>query len=258
VRGTQQIESNHFEGALRPEEDWHAHAGGQFILVESGISHLRTERGAWAVPARRVAWVPPGVRHASRSTGVGSGWVILPPVSLKDLPDTVRVLRASALLITSLQRLARLKAAERRMRHLLWRIVAAEMRQAQSEQQCAIPMPRAPRMLKAVQTVLMQPSAAMSLDAIAAHAGMSRRSFIRHFRDETGLSFTQWKRSVIAEYALELVASGQKVSSVAFDVGYESVSAFIAMFRRQYGGSPRRFLTERADSWDVGSADTEW
>ena len=87
---------------------------------------------------------------------------------------------------------------------------------------------------------------------------MSRRSFIRHFRDETGLSFTQWKRAVIAEFALELVASGQKVSSVAFDVGYESVSAFIAMFRRHYGGSPRRFLTERSDSWDVGSADTDW
>src|SRR6266404_1138590 len=114
----QQIESNHFKGALRPQEDWHAHAAGQFILVESGISHLRTELGAWAVSARRVAWVPPGVRHASRSTGFGTGWVVLPPVGLKDLPDTLCVLSASALLVTSLQRLARLKSEERHMRGL--------------------------------------------------------------------------------------------------------------------------------------------
>jgi AraC-like DNA-binding protein len=159
-------------------------------------------------------------------------------------------------MITSLQRLAQLKSDERRMRRLLWSIVAAEMRQAQS-QRCGIPMPRAPRMLKAAHSVLIQPTAAVSLDRIAAHAGMSRRSFARHFREQTGLSFTQWKRAVIAERALELVASGQKVSSVAFDVGYESVSAFIAMFRRQYGGSPRRYLTERSDRWYVTIADAD-
>jgi AraC-like DNA-binding protein len=36
---------------------------------------------------------------------------------------------------------------------------------------------------------------------------------------------------------------------VATDVGYESVSAFIAMFRRQYGESPRRFLLENAERY---------
>ena len=76
---------------------------------------------------------------------------------------------------------------------------------------------------------------------------MSRRSFARHFRAQTGLSFTSWKRAVIAQYALELVALGHKVSSVATDVGYESVSAFIAMFRRQYGESPRQFLLDNSE-----------
>jgi AraC-like DNA-binding protein len=252
----QPSESNHFDGASSHEEGWHAHEGGQFILVESGISHLRTELGAWAVPARRVAWVPPGVRHVSRSSGLGRGWVVLPPVALQDLPATVCVLSASALLIASLQRLARLRSEERHMRGLLWGIVAAEMTQARSER-CEIPMPSESRLLKAARSVLMRPTAAVNLDRVAAGAGMSRRSFVRHFRRETGLSFTQWKRAVIVAHALELVASGQKVSSVAFDLGYESVSAFIAMFRRQYGESPRRYLTERSDRWYVSIADPD-
>jgi AraC-like DNA-binding protein len=227
---------------------WHAHESGQFILVETGISHLRTELGAWIVPARSVAWVPPGVRHISRSSGAGSGWAVIPPVELRGLPGRVCVLRASALMIASLQRLTQLNPGDGAKRRLLWRIVAAEMSEAQPEQ-LEIPMPTAPRMVKAAQSVLARPCAAASLDRLAARAGMSRRSFTRHFRSQTGLPYARWKRAVIAHHALELVAAGHKVSSVALDVGYASVSAFIAMFRRQYGESPRQFLIENSERY---------
>jgi AraC-like DNA-binding protein len=104
-------------------------------------------------------------------------------------------------------------------------------------------------MVKAAQSVLARPCAATSLDKLAARAGMSRRSFTRHFRSQTGLPYARWKRAVIAQHALELVAAGHKVSSVALDVGYASVSAFIAMFRRQYGESPRQFTLENSDRY---------
>jgi AraC-like DNA-binding protein len=233
--------TNRFGGAGLDEARWHAHEGGQFILVESGISHLRTELGAWIIPARRVAWVPPGVRHASKPSGSGTGWVVIAPVDLHNLPDGVCVLRASALMVASLQRLTQLTSSDGPMQGLLWKVVAAEVSSAQPEQ-LEVPMPTAPRLLKAVQSVLTSPTAAASLDKLAARAGMSRRSFARHFRSQTGLPYARWRRAVIAQHALELVAAGHKVSSVALDVGYESVSAFIAMFRRQYGESPRSLV----------------
>jgi len=234
--------TNRFDGAGPDETTWHAHEGGQFIFVEAGISHLKTEIGAWIVPARRVAWIPPGVRHVSRSSGAGRGWVVISPVGLRTLRRDVCVLRASALMIASLQRLTQLTSGDRSMRRLLWKVVAAEMSAAQSEP-LEVPMPTAPRLLKAAQ----------SLDKLAVRAGMSRRSFARHFRSQTGLPYARWKRAVIAQYALELVAAGHKVSSVALDVGYESVSAFIAMFRRQYGESPRQFLIEHSDRYPAAA-----
>jgi AraC-like DNA-binding protein len=237
-----------FDGAGADEATWHAHERGQFILVETGISHLRTELGAWIVPARRVAWVPPDVRHISTSSGGGNGWVVIPPVELHGLPGCVCVLHASALMMASLQRLTQLKPGDGAKRRLLWKIVAAEMSEAQPEQ-LEIPMPTAPRMVKAAQSVLARPGAAASLDNLAARAGMSRRSFTRHFRSQTGLPYARWKRAVIAQHALELVAAGHKVSCVALDVGYTSVSAFIAMFRRQYGESPRQFLIENSERY---------
>jgi AraC-like DNA-binding protein len=110
-----------------------------------------------------------------------------------------------------------------------------------------VPMPSAPRILRAVQSALDRPNIAKDLDRLSKVAGMSRRSFTRHFRQETGLSFTRWNRAVIAHHALERIASGDKVSSVAFDVGYDSVSAFIAMFRRIYGAPPYAFLRKYTD-----------
>ena len=241
---------NGFDGAGPDETTWHCHESGQFIFVEAGISHLKTELGAWIVPTRRVAWIPPGVRHISRSSGAGRGWVVISPVGLRALRRDVCVLRASALMIASLQRLTQLTPSDGSMRRLLWKVVAAEMSAAQPER-LEVPMPTAPRLLKAAQSVITSPSAAASLDQLAVRAGMSRRSFARHFRSQTGLPFARWKRAVIAQHALELVAAGHKVSSVAVDLGYESVSAFIAMFRRQYGESPRQFLIEHSERYSA-------
>jgi AraC-like DNA-binding protein len=44
--------------------------------------------------------------------------------------------------------------------------------------------------------------------------------------------------------AQELLAAGTPVTTVALDLGYETVSAFIAMFRRAYGVTPTRYVEE--------------
>jgi AraC-like DNA-binding protein len=238
---------NRFDAASADTTSWHAHDTGQFILVEAGTSNLNTEFGTWIIPPRRIAWVPPRVLHASRSSGGGNGWVIIPPVRLPNMPTKVCVLRASGLMISALQRVARLPLRDH-LGGLLWRVIAEEMRGAQPEP-LEVPLPSSPRLLRAARSVLTSPTVAISLNKIAAQAGMSRRSFARHFRSQTGLSFAQWRRAVIAQHALGLVASGHKVSSIATEVGYESVSAFIAMFRRQYGESPRQFLLDNAECY---------
>ena len=241
------IEINRFDSANADSNPWHAHDTGQFILVEAGTAHLYTESGTWIIPPWRIAWVPPRVRHTSRSSGCGHGWAVIAPMRLPDMPTQICVLRASALMISALHRLARPRPHDR-LKALLWRVIAEEMRGAKPEP-FDVPLPSSPRLLKAARSVLASPTAATSLDKIATQVRMSRRSFARHFRVETGLSFACWKRAVIAQHALELVASGNKVSSVATEVGYESVSAFIAMFRRHYGESPRQFLLDNFECY---------
>jgi len=60
------------------------------------------------------------------------------------------------------------------------------------------------------------------------------------------MSFGAWRQQVRLLRALELLAAGEAVTGVAFDLGYESPSAFIAMFRRNLGASPTRYFAAGA------------
>ena len=72
--------------------------------------------------------------------------------------------------------------------------------------------------------------------------GMSRRSFTRLFRRETGLSFVAWRQQACLVAALPRLAAGEPVTSVALALGYDNPAAFTTMFKRVLGASPRAYL----------------
>jgi AraC-like DNA-binding protein len=70
-----------------------------------------------------------------------------------------------------------------------------------------------------------------TLDAWAHVAGMARRTFMRAFSAQAGMSLGRWRQQVRLFAALEMLAQRKSVTEVAIAVGYDSVSAFIEMFR---------------------------
>ncbi|MBI2771933.1 MAG: helix-turn-helix transcriptional regulator [Burkholderiales bacterium] len=230
----------HEEG--RHEVGLHAHRHGQFTCVISGVVSQETDAGIWVVPRDRLIWVPPHAAHSVRSDGV-EGWLVLvPPSFTPRLPDRICVLESSALLRASLERLTTLDESDRKVASALSEVILLEIDHART---CGleIPMPRSPRLRTIAERLLKEPNDDLLLDGWASEAALSRRSFTRHFVEETGLSFAVWRRRVIASRAVELLSAGESVSSVALAMGYESVSAFVAMFKRLHGAPPARFLS---------------
>ncbi|MCR4266635.1 helix-turn-helix transcriptional regulator [Nitratireductor sp. ZSWI3] len=109
----------------------------------------------------------------------------------------------------------------------------------------AMPWPADPRLCRIAETLLVDPADARGLHQWSMAAGMSRRTFCRQFRAETGLSFIEWRQQARLARAVELLRAGESVTATAMAVGYESVSAFVALFRARLGSPPRNFVRNR-------------
>lgn len=83
--------------------------------------------------------------------------------------------------------------------------------------------------------------APLSIDDLAARAGMSRAVFHRKFKQATTMSPIQFVKSMRLNNAAMKIAGGMTVNAAAMDVGYVSPSQFSREFKRIYGQSPRQW-----------------
>jgi AraC-like DNA-binding protein len=95
--------------------------------------------------------------------------------------------------------------------------------------------------------VIADPTHGESLEQWASTVGASTRTIARLFRQELGVSFSQWRQQAILARAIPLLSQGRPLSHVAQELGYQSQSAFSAMFRRAFGASPRAFIERGAE-----------
>ena len=86
---------------------------------------------------------------------------------------------------------------------------------------------------------------AVTIDDMAAQAGMSRAVFHRRFKEATTMSPIQFAKSMRLNSAAMNIAGGMSVSEAAAGVGYVSSSQFSREFKRAYGESPRQWSNHR-------------
>ena len=89
---------------------------------------------------------------------------------------------------------------------------------------------------------VLEPDIHATIDEWASALGVSRRSFTRLFRRETGMSFVAWRQQACLLCAMPRLAAGEAVTTVAIDLGYENPAAFTLMFRRAFGSPPLAYL----------------
>jgi transcriptional regulator GlxA family with amidase domain len=82
----------------------------------------------------------------------------------------------------------------------------------------------------------------LTLDDIAAHAGMSTRTLNRRFREQTGTTPLQWlHRTRIRQAQHLLETTAHPVDRIAGQVGFGSPTAFRDRFKRVTGTSPHAY-----------------
>lgn len=113
------------------------------------------------------------------------------------------------------------------------------------QQPLRLPLPTDQRLAKVAHSLLDDVADERTLDEWAHDACMARRTFMRAFSGQVGMTFGRWRQQARLFAALELLAQGKSVTEAAVAVGYDSVSAFIEMFRNMLGSTPQAYFRSR-------------
>jgi AraC-like DNA-binding protein len=109
-----------------------------------------------------------------------------------------------------------------------------------------LPNPCDARAVRVAEILQRDPADSKSLEAACRQAGASKRTIERIFREETRLSLGKWRQQLRLMRSLQLLAAGEKITHAALEAGYSTPSAFIAMFRKTLGTTPRRYFENRS------------
>jgi AraC-like DNA-binding protein/mannose-6-phosphate isomerase-like protein (cupin superfamily) len=213
----------------------HHHKCGQVLYANAGLMVAKTNIGTWAVPAGHALLIPPKLPHDIEMFG---------PVQMltayiaaeKTFPftsGTCRVIRVSSLLKNLLETIVTeplLYEPNSRGAHLA-ALIMDEVNIAKTTE-LELPMPIDRKLRAACQKIIDDPRLTWGITELADCIGVSRRTFTRRIREETGLSFGEWCRRWRNIRAMTLMANGVPAKLVASRVGYQSPQAMKAMIKR--------------------------
>ncbi len=226
----------------------HRHAMGQLVLSLQGGVTCSVPQGLWMVPPQYGVWIPGGVPHSNRVTQNGRVCFLFVPPDATGLPGQCCTLAISPLvreLVAYLADLAPQDTATPANRKL-GEVLVEQLARMPTEQ-LHLPISDHPRLREIADALHADPADRSTVAQWGRRVAMSERTLARLVQQELGMSFGRWRQQMHIIQALQRLAAGVSVQRTAEDLGYESVSAFITMFRKALGKTPARYFADKAD-----------
>lgn len=222
----------------------HQHARDQLIYAIRGVMTIRANGSLWTIPPSHGMWMPAYTVHEIRMDAA---------VEMRTLYFQRGVVQGRAgeccvLAVTPLLRELVLRAmgikpryqagsADARLMQLLVDEVGRLERQPLS-----LKLPADKRLAKLCELLIADVASTASIAELGAQVGLSERSVVRLFPQETGMSLHRWRQQARLMRAFALAEQGMGMTRVAMELGYGSSSAFSKMFRKWFGEAPRGVL----------------
>lgn len=222
----------------------HAHPRAQVIFASCGVMRVIAQKNTWLVPPAQAVWLPPQIEHQVYFPGaVSIRNLFIDPAAAAPLPDQCMVFNVTPLLRELILRIGETETGKEPNAPAarLMQVILDELRQMKSAQ-FNLPLSSDPRLKKVMDSLIRSPDDNRTLNEWAPIAGAVPRTLSRLFLRETGMTFGEWRTRLRLLEAIDRLSQGQSVTRAAFDLGYQSLSAFISMFRKTLGTTPGRFF----------------
>lgn len=222
----------------------HRHERAQLLFASSGVMSVTTAEGVWVVPTLRAVWIPALTDHQI----VCSGKVLMRtlyvaqdqfeyPLEQCSVVSIPPLLRELILYAVEMPRLYDKKGPDGRMAQVI-----IDSIQKLQVAPLVLPTPENTKLLKVYKALISDPADQRTLSDWADYVGMTSRTLARHIKAETNLTFGQWRQQIRLLEALRRLGQNDAVTKVAIDLGYDSPSAFISMFKKALGNTPGQYF----------------
>lgn len=225
----------------------HEHLRAQLVYATNGVMRVSTDDATWIVPPQQAVWVPPGVTHSVvNESKVAFRTLYLHPEVVAGLPDRCCVISVSPLLRELILYATTLgdDESEHHLQASLLSVTPALLATLKVEP-LQLPLPKDRRLQMITDTLMDEPADRRALSDWAKQVGASERTLERLFQKELAMNYSQWRQRRRLLSAISRLSEGTPVTTTAYELGYASPSAFIAMFRRELGHPPGRYLRTR-------------
>ncbi len=223
----------------------HQHIRSQILYASAGVMTVNTGQGIWVVPPYRAVWIPAGTLHEIRASGhLSMRTLYIEPGCCTGVPDHCCVISVTPLMrelilcAVKMPDLYPLNSPEER-------IIAVILDQIQhmDVKPLNLAIPTEARLKQIFETLSQNPGDKRTLDEWGQSVGATRRTLTRLFHTETGMSFGQWRQQIRILESLRRLATNDSVTTVALEMGYDSPSAFISMFKKALGKTPGQYFS---------------
>lgn len=217
---------------------WQAFPGHYLLYAASGTFTLEVADRRWLLPPQRAAWVAADVLiHIHAAGPVTSSSILFAKGSIAQPAFDCRVFAVTPLareMILYAMRWDMDRDPQDTTANQFFAAVAgvcAEL--ATHPEQFWLPRVRSPELKNAIDYILDHLESPLSVEQISQAIHVSERTLARRFVDEAHLPCGQFIQRVRMIRAMELIAEQDlPITEVAFSVGFSSISAFNAGFRR--------------------------
>lgn len=222
----------------------HRHERAQLLFASSGVMSVTTTEGAWVVPPLRAVWIPALTDHQIVCSGKVSMRTLYVsqdqlecPLERCSVVSVPPLLRELILYAVEMPRLYDTGGPDGRIAQVI-----IDSIQKLQVAPLDLPIPENVKLLKIHQALISDPSDQRTLAGWADYVGMTSKTLARHIKAETNLTFGQWRQQIRLLEALRRLGQNDAVTKVAIDLGYDSPSAFISMFKKALGNTPGQYF----------------
>lgn len=240
------------------ETAMHSHTKGQLLYAEGGIVHIFIQEKHWYLPARCFMWIPANVPHSIltyskkvelyniyfKTTEEESKFFSKPNIYFAN--DLLR-----EMILYTQHWFGKINSNDPAKYYFL-RAIKENLPQIESTKLPIMmqhPFPKDPKLLEIAKFLNANLETNYTIEEIAQRFGLSTRTLSRKFKENLGMNYVRFLRSLRITKAFELLAEKQhNIYEITLMVGYSSLSAFSNIFYKVAGIRPTEYAKLMVDS----------